>query len=81
MKAAWYERQGAARDVLTVGEMDEPQPLLGCACHALLKSNHPLKRLGELALPPILSADCNAIFMVMGERIQTLLTTKQGFSF
>jgi NADPH:quinone reductase len=29
MKAAWYEKQGAARDVLTVGEMDEPQPLTG----------------------------------------------------
>jgi NADPH:quinone reductase len=29
MKAAWYEKQGAARDVLTVGEMDEPQPLAG----------------------------------------------------
>jgi NADPH:quinone reductase len=29
MKAAWYERQGAARDVLTVGEMDEPQPRAG----------------------------------------------------
>lgn len=29
MRAAWYERQGAARDVLTVGEMDEPQPLAG----------------------------------------------------
>jgi hypothetical protein len=27
MKAAWYEKQGAARDVLTVGKMDEPQPL------------------------------------------------------
>jgi len=26
MKAAWYERQGAARDVLTVGEMEDPQP-------------------------------------------------------
>jgi NADPH:quinone reductase len=26
MKAAWYEQQGAARDVLTVSEMDEPQP-------------------------------------------------------
>jgi NADPH2:quinone reductase len=26
MKAAWYEKQGAARDVLTVGEMDEPRP-------------------------------------------------------
>jgi NADPH2:quinone reductase len=29
MRAAWYERQGAARDVLTLGEMDEPQPLAG----------------------------------------------------
>ena len=29
MKAAWYEKQGAARDVLTVGDMDEPQPLAG----------------------------------------------------
>ena len=29
MKAAWYEKQGAAHDVLTVGEMDEPQPRAG----------------------------------------------------
>lgn len=29
MKAAWYEKQGAARDVLVVGEMDDPQPLAG----------------------------------------------------
>ena len=29
MKAAWYERQGAARDVLAVGEMEEPQPRAG----------------------------------------------------
>ncbi|MDX2031150.1 MAG: NADPH:quinone reductase [Blastocatellia bacterium] len=29
MKAAWYEKQGAAGDVLTVGTMDEPQPLAG----------------------------------------------------
>ena len=26
MKAAWYEKQGAARDVLVVGKMDDPQP-------------------------------------------------------
>jgi NADPH:quinone reductase len=26
MKAAWYEKQGAARDVLVVGNMDDPQP-------------------------------------------------------
>jgi NADPH2:quinone reductase len=29
MKAAWYEKQGVARDVLTIGEMDDPQPLTG----------------------------------------------------
>jgi NADPH:quinone reductase len=29
MKAAWYEKQGAARDVLTVGDMDELQPHAG----------------------------------------------------
>jgi NADPH:quinone reductase-like Zn-dependent oxidoreductase len=29
MKAAWYERQGRARDVLVVGEMPDPAPGLG----------------------------------------------------
>src|SRR6202034_32241 len=29
MKAAWYEKQGAARDVLVVGKMDDPQPPAG----------------------------------------------------
>ena len=29
MKAAWYEKQGSARDVLVVGEMDDPQPRAG----------------------------------------------------
>jgi NADPH2:quinone reductase len=29
MRAAWYEKQGMAREVLTVGEMDEPQPIEG----------------------------------------------------
>jgi NADPH:quinone reductase len=29
VKAAWYEKQGAARNVLTVGETDEPQPRAG----------------------------------------------------
>jgi NADPH:quinone reductase len=29
MKAAWYEKQGAARDVLIVGEMNKPEPLAG----------------------------------------------------
>jgi NADPH2:quinone reductase len=29
MKAAWYEKQGAARDVLIVGEMKLPDPLAG----------------------------------------------------
>jgi hypothetical protein len=26
MKAAWYAKQGATRDVMIVGEMDDPQP-------------------------------------------------------
>ncbi len=29
MRAAWYERQGPARDVLVVGEMDDPVPARG----------------------------------------------------
>ena len=29
MKAAWYEKQGAPRDVLVVGEMNDPQPCAG----------------------------------------------------
>lgn len=29
MKAAWYERQGPARDVLVVGQMDDPEPAAG----------------------------------------------------
>jgi NADPH:quinone reductase len=29
MRAAWYEKQGAARDVLIVGEMPDPQPSAG----------------------------------------------------
>jgi NADPH:quinone reductase len=29
MKAAWYEKQGAARDVLVVCEMEDPQPHAG----------------------------------------------------
>src|SRR5271170_3169026 len=29
MKAAWYEKQGPARDVLKIGQMDDPQPLAG----------------------------------------------------
>jgi NADPH:quinone reductase len=29
MKAAWYEKQGTAQDVLMVGEMDDPQPRAG----------------------------------------------------
>lgn len=29
MKATWYERQGKARDVLTIGTMEDPQPQAG----------------------------------------------------
>jgi len=29
MRAAWYEKQGPAKDVLTVGEMPDPHPAAG----------------------------------------------------
>src|SRR5215471_4833860 len=29
MRAAWYEKQGAARDVLVLGKVDDPQPHAG----------------------------------------------------
>jgi NADPH:quinone reductase len=29
MKAAWYEKQGPARDVLNIGEIEDPRPLAG----------------------------------------------------
>jgi D-arabinose 1-dehydrogenase-like Zn-dependent alcohol dehydrogenase len=29
MKATWYEKQGAARDVLVIGDMEDPQPHAG----------------------------------------------------
>src|SRR5215472_4438596 len=29
MKAVWYEKQGAARDVLVLGNMDDPRPGAG----------------------------------------------------
>lgn len=30
MQAAWYERKGAARDVLMLGEIEPPEPAVGC---------------------------------------------------
>ena len=29
MQADWYEKQGTARDVLVLGNMDDPQPRAG----------------------------------------------------
>ena len=29
MRAAWYEKQGPAKDVLMVGEMPDPHPVAG----------------------------------------------------
>ena len=29
MKAAWYEKRGAAKDVLVLGDMDDPRPGTG----------------------------------------------------
>ena len=43
MKAAWYEKQGPAREVLTVGEMPDPNPGSGEATEPSVQI--PLRRL------------------------------------
>ena len=51
MKAAWYERKGAAEDVLAVGETAPPSPAAGdeiAAAHALVEAGAPGKVVLEL---------------------------------
>jgi hypothetical protein len=51
MKAAWYEKQGPARNVLVVGEMPDPIPAAGEARNNLVlfgrefDTNHEMGRL------------------------------------
>ena len=39
MRAAWYEKQGSAKDVLTLGEMPDRHPAVGEVCIRIAASD------------------------------------------
>jgi NADPH:quinone reductase len=48
MRAAWYEKQGAAQDVLIVGKMQDPQPQTGDV-RIRIAASHPQEYVADTA--------------------------------
>ncbi len=52
MRAAWYEKQGPAREVLVVGEMPEPLPGFNEVRTGIVSTNRLLKTLPPRSVYP-----------------------------